>query len=50
MDILKNTEIDLEARLSSLISSRVREETVLLRQWATNLVREKVNEDSRSLK
>ena len=50
VEMLKTAEVELEARLSSLISNKVREETLVLRQWTTNLVREKVNDDSKQLR
>ena len=40
----------LEQKLTSNIDERIKQETVLLRQWASNLVTQKVNEDSRMLR
>jgi len=40
----------MEDKLTININQRIKEETVLLRQWALNLVREKVIEENRILK
>ena len=48
--MMRATELGLEERLHVHINQKIKEELVLLRQWATNLTREKVTEECRALR